>query len=575
LPLLLAATAVLLGGWWATARYGLPEGVDFRALLQAGAIFAGRHELYWLFAPFILAGIYAAWAGLPGPEAPSPAKIGETPRSAPAAPGRPKQARQVLGPALLWALASLATGSQIMASVTSVVVFVFSALGLIWIAARFIKSDTSSSFLVPSSQFPVYLFLPLLLLNLLTLGQLYAVRPLDQMALQAQAAAWLRANSDPAALLFAPQRIAYLAGRPSIAAQVERLRDDNVGRMVAQLLGQTPDYVVAEGTPAWDYVTRTTWFKARYVPQAAFADDYAGRSPVTIWGYQPSPYDLGADVQTTAVIDDRLALVGYRFDPQVISPGDDIYLTLYMQALAPIETGFHTGVHLTAHDGWVWAWKETQLPRSLPGSWWEPGQVIAERYLLQTTADIPLGAYDLQVFWRDALNKTELPLFRDGDQQVLDRVHLGYVVAPPEVDAGQATAVNGQFGQEILLQGVKAEPRQPAAGEMLAVSLFWDALTRPQENYTVFVHFLNADGQLIASSDSMPVENRFPTGAFTPGIIVEDTHTLALPADLVPGVYELKVGLYLLETGERLPVWDAGGLEQGDRALKVFELSIE
>jgi len=35
---------------------------------------------------------------------------------------------------------------------------------------------------------------------------------------------------------------------------------------------------------------------------------------------------------------------------------------------------------------------------------------------------------------------------------------------------------------------------------------------------------------------------------------VRDSHTLALPADLATGAYRLEVGLYLVETGERLEI---------------------
>jgi hypothetical protein len=41
------------------------------------------------------------------------------------------------------------------------------------------------------------------------------------------------------------------------------------------------------------------------------------------------------------------------------------------------------------------------------------------------------------------------------------------------------------------------------------------------------------------------------------GETIKDVHQLPLPADLPAGEYRLNIGLYLLETGERLFVVDA------------------
>ena len=94
------------------------------------------------------------------------------------------------------------------------------------------------------------------------------------------------------------------------------------------------------------------------------------------------------------------------------------------------------------------------------------------------------------------------------------------------------------------------------------MTLFWDSLKPPDQDFTVFVHLLDENGQIVASHDGMPMENRFPTRAWKQGQIISDRHRLDLPASLEPGSYQVNVGLYLLETGERLPVWDADGVEQ-------------
>jgi hypothetical protein len=73
----------------------------------------------------------------------------------------------------------------------------------------------------------------------------------------------------------------------------------------------------------------------------------------------------------------------------------------------------------------------------------------------------------------------------------------------------------------------------------------------------------------------MPGDNSFPTGSWKPGLRISDTHRLDLPPDLAPGTYQVNVGLYLLETGERLPVMDAAGVELPDRTLTLTAVEID
>jgi 4-amino-4-deoxy-L-arabinose transferase-like glycosyltransferase len=84
----------------------------------------------------------------------------------------------------------------------------------------------------------------------------------------------------------------------------------------------------------------------------------------------------------------------------------------------------------------------------------------------------------------------------------------------------------------------------------LEVSLTWQAITTPAEDYTAFVHLVNRGGELVAQTDRQPAG--FPTGEWRPGEIVSDNFRVDLPAGLPPGEYELQTGLYYLPTLERL-----------------------
>jgi len=95
----------------------------------------------------------------------------------------------------------------------------------------------------------------------------------------------------------------------------------------------------------------------------------------------------------------------------------------------------------------------------------------------------------------------------------------------------------------------------PAAGitSTVTLTLTWQALATVPEDYTVFVHLLAA-GTKLAQSDARPCGGECPTSGWRPGAIVVDRHPIVLPPNAPPGPYRLAVGLYLLATGERVPV---------------------
>jgi len=84
------------------------------------------------------------------------------------------------------------------------------------------------------------------------------------------------------------------------------------------------------------------------------------------------------------------------------------------------------------------------------------------------------------------------------------------------------------------------------------VMLWWEALAPLDRDYTVFVHLVGEDGQLVGTGDSPPLEGGFPTRLWRPGDGVTDEHTIPLPSDLPPGVYTVQVGWYDPATGVRL-----------------------
>ena len=95
-------------------------------------------------------------------------------------------------------------------------------------------------------------------------------------------------------------------------------------------------------------------------------------------------------------------------------------------------------------------------------------------------------------------------------------------------------------------------------GEMLTVALYWQGQQPIDDGYFVFVHLVKGP-RMVALGDGLPSNGGSPTATWVPGQTVIDLHTMVLPADTAPGRYQLNVGLYATQGGERLPAYDGQG----------------
>src|SRR5690606_32397452 len=76
------------------------------------------------------------------------------------------------------------------------------------------------------------------------------------------------------------------------------------------------------------------------------------------------------------------------------------------------------------------------------------------------------------------------------------------VTAAPQHPAG------AQFGEALTLLGYDvAQPDE----QTLDLTLYWQALNRPAEDYTFFVHMLDAAGQVLSQWDGQPDAGAYPT----------------------------------------------------------------
>jgi 4-amino-4-deoxy-L-arabinose transferase-like glycosyltransferase len=129
------------------------------------------------------------------------------------------------------------------------------------------------------------------------------------------------------------------------------------------------------------------------------------------------------------------------------------------------------------------------------------------------------------------------------------------------------------LGEKVRLIGHEVNGTA-RAGEILRLRLYWQARAPMDEDYTVFVHLLDEEGNLRAQQDCQPQRGDYPTLLWRRGEVIWDGHQIPLPPDLPAGTYRLVVGMYLLESMERLPVFDETGRRLPDDAISLGEIQV-
>jgi hypothetical protein len=128
-----------------------------------------------------------------------------------------------------------------------------------------------------------------------------------------------------------------------------------------------------------------------------------------------------------------------------------------------------------------------------------------------------------------------------------------------ERESSQRYPVQAELGGEVSLVGYELAEEAIAPDEVLPVSLLWQSVAQPSDDYVAFVHLLDGDGRVIAQHDGEPVGGFRSTTTWQIGEIVQDNHGLLIPQGTSPGEYRLVAGMYRRDTGERLLATGAGG----------------
>jgi hypothetical protein len=307
---------------------------------------------------------------------------------------------------------------------------------------------------------------------------------------------------------------------------------------------------------------------ASVCPLAYIAPAYARPSLLSSKEIEAIPYRL--DVNFGEV----MKLLGYDLPvantqypiSNSLKPGDSLTITLYWQSLAKMNQDYVVFVHLLDENDLILAERNT-FPGlgSFPTTLWQVGDAIADTYTLvlpETTyapssAQLEIGLFDLATGER-------LPVYGPEGKPADDNVRFHQIEVVPRSETGLPNPVHFNFEDKIALVGYEMDRRKAEPGEAIHLTLYWQGLAEMKDDYTVFVHLLREEDQIWARVDRQPQAH---TSTWSKGQTVVDEYELVTPSDAPPDVYEIEVGLYLPETGDRLDLLDQDGRLMGNRVL--------
>lgn len=223
-----------------------------------------------------------------------------------------------------------------------------------------------------------------------------------------------------------------------------------------------------------------------------------------------------------------------------------------------------------------------------PTSNWQPGETVWMQTLPWDVGSdfyIGLGVMDGEDWTvqgqrlpaRVVSSSLRVRLFDQETAVQLAEVRGGKVTTPKRIYAlpDSAHAMEYHLGEQVRLVGYEVAPESPTKDEAVVVRLYWQADGEVRGDFTVFAHLVGTDERIVAQHDGQPDAGRYPTSQWVAGEIIEDEHVLVPDTGYGPGDYSLFAGMYDLESGERLPVYDENGHPVPQRRAALPGLHVE
>jgi hypothetical protein len=155
-------------------------------------------------------------------------------------------------------------------------------------------------------------------------------------------------------------------------------------------------------------------------------------------------------------------------------------------------------------------------------------------------------------------------LTHTGGQVFFTRYTTDTIVIDPVGALGESkpsTQPMARFDNNISL----LEAAATTTSNGLQVSFLWQVNEPPPDDVTIFVHILDANGQLIAQADGDPLAGSYPFSQWPKDLIVRDVRSI----DVKGSGLSVQAGVYNRASGERLKATSSEGASFADNAVPI------
>ncbi len=264
-------------------------------------------------------------------------------------------------------------------------------------------------------------------------------------------------------------------------------------------------------------------------------------------------------VSTNVEFDSKIKLLGFDAYDSDYKPGGYLDLTLYWQALQPIDTDYTVLIHLLNPALERLEGIDRQLGAAnmpvYPSSQWQVGEIVRQSYLVRLPrieSAMPLRiAVALEI-----ASGQRLPII-GSSTEVLDgtaALITGASVLPEIIQApALPRPLNLQAESELTLISTNLSETEEITTDLsvLDIALNWAAIQHPSSRYHLFLHLFDANGALVTQWDGSLVAD-FETDTWGPNQTWAGHYALTIPANIPTGTYQLAAGLYSIGDLHRL-----------------------
>jgi hypothetical protein len=266
----------------------------------------------------------------------------------------------------------------------------------------------------------------------------------------------------------------------------------------------------------------------------------------------------------------QLRLLGYDLRHRALLAGDRVSVQLFWEALGSMSQDYELRLTLTDHNGVTYRQQDFSVVSiDYPTTEWRPGDVLQDWYTLPTPDDMLSGDVALTV-----------NLVDEGGGAVLSKpveivtVWIQALEPSFEMPYGVERRDLVNLEDKVALLGYDVSPLVKP-GESVVLTLYWQAQREMDTSHKVFVHLYHGEGGILTQLDRLPGLGARPTSAWEEGEIVADRYYVSIGADVPAGRYQLAVGLYDPQSGERLATFRSDGERLAQDRILLGRVKVE